>query len=142
MGNTSTTSDYDSMDEAPRQIFDLYKNVNFPDHSDVMGDLPLTPQAFRDLMTIMNLEDFETRQLQPLTAQSIITALTLSDDEDISAEVRDQRQFAIQQFKTALDNMAPSDLLTIMSNEHADTTIITRAIKASLPASARSPEPS
>ena len=79
MGNTSTTSDYDSMDEAPRQIFDLYKNVNFPDHSDVMGDLPLTPQAFRDLMTIMNLEDFETRQLQPLTAQSIITALTLSE---------------------------------------------------------------
>ena len=36
---------YDSMDEAPRQIFDLYKNVNFPDHSDVMGDLPLTPRA-------------------------------------------------------------------------------------------------
>eukprot|EP01047_Picozoa_sp_COSAG01_P099781 COSAG01_NODE_29739_length_630_cov_2.702448_2_plen_85_part_00 len=61
----------------------------------VEEDLPLTKQAFKDLMTIMNLEDFETRQLQPLTARSIIAALTVSDDEDISAEVREQRQFAL-----------------------------------------------
>jgi hypothetical protein len=129
MGNTSTTSDYDRVDEIARQIFGLFKTVFNFDQSDVMGDLPLTAPAFRELMTTLDLEDFEARQLQPLTAESVFTALTISpsDDEDISTEVRDQRQFALQQFY-----MAPASILAIMNKEHADTTIITRAIKASL----------